>query len=80
MTSVVTTKVPSVVIPQFDSFDRIVQALGVIDAHGALSEDTIDLSHRHVNYCGSVAARSFVKRSATRCRTKPRPAMVASRL
>lgn len=43
-------RLPSSVIPQFDSFGRIVEAVSVLATRGELSPDTINLSLRHVNY------------------------------
>jgi hypothetical protein len=46
--------VPSSAIPQFDSIERIFEAV-TVRSRGVLSEDTIDLSHRHVNYVKQAA-------------------------
>jgi hypothetical protein len=43
-------RVESSLIPQFDSIERVLEAVSVLSSRGELSEDTIDLSHRHVNY------------------------------
>jgi hypothetical protein len=43
-------KVESHEIPQVDSLPRIMEALWAIAKSGELSEDTFDLSHRHINY------------------------------
>ncbi len=42
--------VESSMIPQFDSLERILQAVEILRDRGVLTKDTIDLSHRHVNY------------------------------
>jgi len=46
--------VPSSAIPQFDSIDRILEAMAV-RSRGDLSTETIDLSQRHVNYVKQAA-------------------------
>ncbi len=43
-------RVDSKLIPQFDSIERVLEAVSVLSSRGELSEDTFDLSHRHVNY------------------------------
>src|SRR4051794_38313094 len=42
--------IDSGMVPQVDSLTRILQALAVISSGVGLSSETIDLSHRHVNY------------------------------
>ncbi len=37
-------------LPQVDAFDRIVEALRALRENGEISERTIELSQRHVNY------------------------------
>jgi len=48
-------RLPSSVIPQFDAFSRIMEAVSVLETRGELSSDTIDLSLRHVNYVKQAA-------------------------
>lgn len=48
-------RVESSLIPQFDSIERVLEAVSVLSSRGELSEDTFDLSHRHVNYVKQAA-------------------------
>jgi hypothetical protein len=48
-------RVESSLIPQFDAIKRVLEAISVLSTRGELSEDTFDLSSRHVNYVKQAA-------------------------